>query len=125
MGVGVYQEKDVSLGGRHESPFLLLVASTPCRHPPSMYSRMMIGSAKLHSLMLAIPTKPTTLGCIPILDSRSISHTKSSSVRFLFRVRTVRSSRITCSSRQDTLQLSIPTDSMRRTFCLSQHFGQS
>jgi len=112
MGVGAYQEKDVSLGGRHEPPSLLLVASTSCRHPPSTYSRTMIGSVKRLSSMLA-PTNPTTFGCCPILDSWSISHTKSSSVRFPFRVRTVRSSRIACSGRQDTPQLSIPTDSMR------------
>ena len=61
-GMGAYQEKDVSVGGRHELPFLPLAVSASCRHPPSNHSRTMIGSAKFIASMLA-PTNPTTLGC--------------------------------------------------------------
>ena len=56
-GGGVYQEKDISLGGRHGLPFLHLAVSTSSRQPPSMYSKIMIGWSLRHA-----PTNPTTLG---------------------------------------------------------------
>ena len=50
MCVCVYQEKDISLGGRHGVPFLALAAIASWRHPPSRYSRRMMGSAAFASM---------------------------------------------------------------------------